>query len=182
MFFQIVIIIGAICGATMVIGSMLLLYSGQITLGEASKNSALSIEIINKVKISTHYPALALFVIGFIFFIAAAWFAQTKKITIEGAITSPDQLVDIELHLRAGPWKQDLVDDTGYFSISFRPHMESLVATIVAPGYEKTGINKVVNVNDNKVIIGEIDIGRRTIIDIYSQSQIPPRQSNTNTQ
>ena len=79
--FDIVILIGAICGPIMVIGSMALLYSGAISLrGAACDGEALSIELIKEIKLSTRYPALALFIIGFVFFISAAWFAQQGNV------------------------------------------------------------------------------------------------------
>ena len=42
--FDIVVILGALCGLLMVIGGMVLLYKGVITLNQASKQEAASLE------------------------------------------------------------------------------------------------------------------------------------------
>ncbi len=180
--FEIVILIGAICGPIMVIGSMILLYRGAISLQAAATSDALSIELIDEIKLSTRYPALALFLIGFIFFISAAWFAQqgdAKKLTLEGVVSSPDELVDIEIYLSAGPWKQDISDETGKFSILFHPNIESLHATVIAPGYENSGVTRNVRINKGSVSIGTIEVGRRIVDNVVPKNDIPPRQADS---
>ena len=84
--FDIVIILGGICGLCMVIGGLILLYKGAITLSQATPEEALSVEYKNMLKISTHYPALALFIIGLFFIIAAGVLSRTTKnqFTIKG--------------------------------------------------------------------------------------------------
>lgn len=177
--FNLVILTGAICGPIMVIGSMILLYRGSISLQAAGNDKdALSVELIQEIKLSTRYPALALFIIGFIFFFGAAKFAQEgtiKPIVLEGIVSSPDELVDIELHLVAGPWKRDVADSSGKFSISFRPTIEKLKATIIAPGYEKTGTSKTINFDESKASIGIIKLGKRRIENMAPHEIIPER-------
>ena len=57
--FDIVILIGAICGPIMVVGSMILLYTGAISLKAASNSDdALKIEFIKELKLTTRYPEL----------------------------------------------------------------------------------------------------------------------------
>ncbi|VAW44278.1 hypothetical protein MNBD_GAMMA04-78 [hydrothermal vent metagenome] len=180
--FEMVILIGAICGSIMVVGSMILLYRGVISLQAAAASEALSIELIDEIKLSTRYPALALFLIGFIFFISAAWFAQqgdAKKLTLEGVVSSPDELVDIEIHLSAGPWKQDVFGEEGAFSILFHPNIESLNATVIAPGYENSGVTRRVSINKGSVSIGTIKVGRRMVDNIVPRDEIPPRQAGS---
>ncbi len=178
--FDIVILIGAICGPIMVIGSMALLYSGAISLrGAACDGEALSIELIKEIKLSTRYPALALFLIGFIFFISAAWFAQqgnVKKIRLDGVVSSPNELVGVEIILSAGSWKRDIRDQTGRFSFLFHPNVENLSATFVAPGYENSGVSKMITIDSDSSSIGEIDLGKRIVNSIQPQENIPPRQ------
>ncbi len=182
--FEIIILIGAVCGVIMVIGSMFLLYKGSISLKDASEKEALSIEVINEIKLSTRYPALALFVIGFIFFISAAWFAKegdTKKITLAGTVSSPDKLSDIEIHLSAGPWKQNISDDSGTFSILFYPNVKSLKATIVAPGYKYSGISKDIKINQNIASMGTIKLGPKLVENVVPKRDNPPRQAGGTT-
>lgn len=179
--FDIVILIGAICGPIMVVGSMILLYTGAISLKAASNSDdALKIEFIKEIKLTTRYPALGLFLIGFSFFLAAAWFAQKgdlDNLRLEGKIESPDELVNIELHLRAGPWKQNLTDDRGVISAIFHPSTSKLTVEIVAPGYKKSGITRDLVVKSGLADLGSIDIGPRTIDNIEPGENIPPRQS-----
>ncbi len=184
MLFEYVVFIGAVCGLIMIGGSMLLLYRGSITLDSASRDGTLSIEVLDSFKATTRNPALGLFLIGLVFFIVAAWFAQVgalKKLTIEGAISSPDQLADIEIHLSAGPWRRNIVDQSGKFSIVFHPHMQNMVATIVAPGYEKTGIKKQISLGDDLATIGEVEIGKRIVTEVTPSNSIPDRQSSAQT-
>ncbi|MCK5888645.1 MAG: hypothetical protein KAG19_01750 [Methylococcales bacterium] len=182
--FETVILIGAICGSIMVLGSMFLLYKGAISLRAAADHEAISIELIDEIKMSTRYPALALFLIGFVFFISAAWFAQSAetKFLVEGNVSSPDKLIDVELHLSAGTWKQSVLDERGTFSVLFYPNMDRLIATVIAPGYENSGVTRDVRVKQNRVIIGTLEIGKRIIDDIQPQGMIIPRQTMENGQ
>lgn len=68
----------AVCGILMVVGSIWLLKSGVIRLTEAAKGGNLSVSVANKVKISTTYPALGLFIIGLAFIAMALWFSMPK--------------------------------------------------------------------------------------------------------
>jgi hypothetical protein len=66
------------CGILMVAGSIWLLKSGVIRLTEAVKGGDLTVTILDKVKISTTYPALGLFIIGLAFIGMAMWFSMPK--------------------------------------------------------------------------------------------------------
>jgi len=89
--FDYVIIAGASCGVCMVLGGMVLLYKGIIKLSEASADEALSIEYKKMLKVQTHYPALALFIIGLAFIISAAWLAikeSPRQFTVEATLNT----------------------------------------------------------------------------------------------
>jgi hypothetical protein len=62
----------------MVVGSIWLLKTGVIRLTEAARDGSLTISIADKVKVSTTYPALGLFIIGLAFVGMAIWFSQPK--------------------------------------------------------------------------------------------------------
>jgi hypothetical protein len=64
---SVVIYACAACGVLMVTGSIWLLKTGVIRLTEAARDGNLTVSIADKVKISTTYPALGLFIIGLAF-------------------------------------------------------------------------------------------------------------------
>lgn len=68
----------AVCGILMVVGSIWLLKTGVIRLTEAAKDGSLTISIADKVKVSTTYPALGLFIIGLAFVGMAIWFSLPR--------------------------------------------------------------------------------------------------------
>lgn len=62
------IYLSGLCGITMVIGSIWLLRTGVIKLSEASKGpNGITVEVAKKIKVSSSYPAVALFIIGLCF-------------------------------------------------------------------------------------------------------------------
>jgi len=60
----------------MVAGSIWLLKTGVIKLSEAAKGGDLTVTVADKIKVSTTYPALALFIIGLLFLGTAMWFSK----------------------------------------------------------------------------------------------------------
>ena len=66
------------CGILMVAGSIWLLNKGVIRLSDAVKGGHLSVTIAKKVKVSTTYPALGLFIIGLAFVGMALWVSMPK--------------------------------------------------------------------------------------------------------
>ena len=76
--FDFSIYICVVCGLTMVIGSIVLLATGVIKLAEGGKDGqGLSVEIEKRIKFSTGYPTLGLFLVGFLFMGMAVWFSRT---------------------------------------------------------------------------------------------------------
>lgn len=66
----------------MVVGSIWLLKTGVIKLSAAVKGGGMTVELANKVKISTTYPALGLFFIGLLFAALGVWFSKNDVITV----------------------------------------------------------------------------------------------------
>lgn len=181
--FNVILFIGAICGLAMVIGSMLLLWKGNITLHEASSRDAgLSIELVKEIKVTTRNPALGLFLIGLVFFVSSALIAQEgaiEKFELSGAIESLDELVGVEVHLIAGPWKRDVLDSRGIVSEIYHPNVKKLRVKVVAPGYEFSGIGREIEVKSGKASLGKINIGRRSVEEIDTQPNSKPSQRPT---
>jgi hypothetical protein len=100
----------AFAGLTIVVGSLLLLYKGVITLqavstavkeakpaeggNEPTAPSAIVIELGRNVKIQSQYPTIALFVLGIACFFGAMYYATQapqSSVTLEGHVTGADK-------------------------------------------------------------------------------------------
>jgi len=179
--FNIVVFIGAICGLAMVIGSMILLWKGSIVLHNANNaDCGLSIELLKEIKVTSRNPAVGLFIIGLLFFVVSALFAQKGAIAefeLSGKIKSSTDVSGVEIHLIAGPWKRDVLDSTGVFSEIYYPNVNKLRVKIIAPGYENPENGRVIEIKSGKAVFGPIDIGRRIIKSINVRSNIKPSQN-----
>jgi hypothetical protein len=60
-------LVAALCGFIMVMGGVVLLYRGTITLSETPARDAVSLEFQKMFRLKTQYPALGIFVIGLAF-------------------------------------------------------------------------------------------------------------------
>lgn len=79
--FNIAIYVSLFLAIVMIVGGIWLLAKGVIKLSEAGKSDgALSVELFNKFKINTGYPALAFFIIGLFFIALAIWFSKPADV------------------------------------------------------------------------------------------------------
>ena len=178
--FDWIILIGAITGLCLVIGSMLLLWKGAISLSEASQKEAFTAELGKQIKLTTRYPSIALFVIGLIFFVSSAQFAKEgtlKKYKLSGKVSSEDELRGVRIEVLAGPWISNVDEDDGQVRATLHPHLENMIIKIVAPGYDKPEIIKTAAISNGKISIGDVNVGNLKIKDIQPQEHIPDRQS-----
>lgn len=83
---------GCICGLLMVIGGMILLYTGAISLNKTSKEEAASVEFNRLFRLTTHYPALGLFVIGLAFIGTSVFLSRPpdNRVVMNGALALPE--------------------------------------------------------------------------------------------
>jgi hypothetical protein len=103
--FSIAVIISAVCGLSMVIGGILLLWRGAMSLDVASKSEALSLEWKRELRLTTQYPALAFFIIGLAFIVIPLVFSKPTpipKAKIEGK--APGINKPLTLILETEPW------------------------------------------------------------------------------
>lgn len=79
---------GCLCGLLMVIGGMILLYTGAVSLNKTSKEEAASLEFKRLFRLTTHYPALGLFVIGLAFIVISVVVSRPpdNRITMTGSL------------------------------------------------------------------------------------------------
>jgi hypothetical protein len=148
---------GSLCGLLMVLGGMILLYTGAISLNKTSKEEAATLEFKKLFRLTTHYPALGLFVIGLAFIVTSIAVARPPdtRLTITGSLTGapiedPQSLrVSMESSLRP------LVDtNSGSLMIAGDPNAAWQVI-VAYPGYQI--VEKTVMVNGKKTVqIGEI--------------------------
>jgi hypothetical protein len=82
---------GCICGLLMVIGGMILLYTGAVSLNKTSKEEAASLEFNRLFRLTTHYPALGLFVIGLAFIVTSVFLSRPpdNRVMMNGALAMP---------------------------------------------------------------------------------------------
>ena len=137
--FDITILIGAICGLTMVIGGIVLLKTGVIKLEHVAPSSGssdgTSLEILKFIKVQTRYPALGLFVIGLAFVVTAAWISKpTDKaaITLKGEIEAPNPAA-IELSVSPQTWLTYHPDNDGNINAVFHPDVQKIAITLKPP-------------------------------------------------
>lgn len=125
---------GTLSGIIMVLGGIVLLYKGAIKLEVASKDPALTVEMFErKLKLTTHAPALGLFVIGLLFVVSAIYFAQTtavKKIPVIGIAENVEG--DISVTVRS-EWP--VPAHQGKVQHVIRPNLDVLWVQVSAPGY-----------------------------------------------
>lgn len=141
--FDISILVGAICGLLMVAGSIWLLRVGIIDLKEKARDSddAEAINVaIKEIKLSSRYPALALFIIGGGFVLGSAYLAKEDihHIPISGQITADDDLYlsDVVVRIRLEE-KEFPVNQQGEanYVLLYAEEPSNLRAEIIAPGY-----------------------------------------------
>jgi len=86
---DVVAIAGAVCALLMVVGSLLLLWKGAITLKEANPEEAIKVSFQRALSIQTRYPAIALFVVGIVFLFVASWLSRgngPKQVMLTGTV------------------------------------------------------------------------------------------------
>jgi hypothetical protein len=126
--------IGALCGLFMVVGGMLLLRSGVITLDRAGSKEAASVEFQKLIKVTTHYPALGLFVIGLAFILIALYNASPSY-NISGQIKAAHPEA-AKISVSGGPWGGVLPTPTGEVKGTVTPALSQLTVVVRVPGYK----------------------------------------------
>lgn len=166
--FEIVITAGAICGVLMVLGGMLLLAIGAIKLdaappistnqGNQAPPDAMILEWRKTVKITAHYPALALFLIGVLFIVASAWFSKPGPVqewTILGKIDSPDPSA-VTIEVTGEKWVTLNPNSDGSIDTVIYPNLSRINAVVLAPGCKPEKQRVSLKVKDAKKRILEL--------------------------
>jgi hypothetical protein len=136
--FDVVVMIGGACGLLMVVGGMILLYKGAITLNQASPEAAVALEFKKTLKITTHYPALGLFIIGLAFIVTSVWYSKPEVYSVKlvGQVLDLDPEDVPALKVYGGPWERRLRFTDGTIKEIINPNLEVMTVEILAPGYD----------------------------------------------
>jgi hypothetical protein len=149
--FDIVIIIAALTGAFMVVGSIVLLAKGAISLKDLS--SASELKIGKEFVFSTPVPALMLFVIGLGSILYSAHLSKPlvlKPVTIIGEIQGVENPSDIKVKTSMGNWPVTPASD-GKIATEITPTLKELHVTAEGPGYENSVI-KDIQISSGKAV------------------------------
>lgn len=170
--FDIVVILGALCGLLMVIGGMVLLYKGVITLNQASKQEAASLEFKKMLKITTHYPALGLFIIGLAFVIIAVVFSKStqNQFEITGRITNIEDPNSLRVMITIPTW-EGTADADGEINAMVIPKTDIFNVWFTYPGYRDFKMS--VKTKESK--LGVIEIGEKQLEKLVEKPQPDPK-------
>lgn len=125
---------GTVCGIVMVLGGIVLLYKGAIRLEVASQDPSLSVEMFKKkLKLTTHIPALGLFVIGSLLVISVIYFSQITNIEEIPVIGKTENVEEDITVLVRSEWF--VPAHRGKVKHVIRPYLDVLWVQISAPGY-----------------------------------------------
>jgi len=137
--FDVIVIIGALCGVFMVLGGLWLFYKGVVTLQQVSdKPDAVTIEFKNMLKIQSRYPAYGFFVFGLAFIVVAAWFGRpdsVQSIMLSGAFENVVDPHAARVRVQVPLWDTDLNDD-GKVSRDLYLDLKQVHVEIQSPGNE----------------------------------------------
>lgn len=155
-----ILLLSAICGVIMVTGGIFLLYKGVITLKDANKDTAIDIEFKKMMRITSHYPSLALFIIGWGFVISAIIFGAQPVISIKGHLknVSDPSSVKIEITSLHGTGQ---ASTDGSIDGTIQPNTGIYKIAIVVPGYTPSPYIATVTskgITDRSITIGEINL------------------------
>jgi len=141
----------------MVVGSIWLLRTGAITLSAAAKDGTLSVAIADKVKISTTYPALGLFIIGLLFTALGVWFSMgdivlpaNRPLAIVGKIEGVEDVSLVTATVEPDAYRSAFnfqPDSDGRLN-SILPEIKQFTLTVGVNGYKPQKYTKTLYVAD----------------------------------
>jgi len=160
--FDIIALIGSVCGIIMVCGGIILLWVGAIKLSETADKGAFSVQIRKDIKITTSYPALGIFLIGLLFIGVPMFMSQPDKeipVNIVGTLHVSDssglrvQIEPDQIGVDGAP------DSTGRFEKVMHPRVQRVRMTITASGYDPPTIDRLLDVTFSK-------LGREAVVNL----------------
>lgn len=134
--FEVVALIGALAGISMVLGGIWLVFKGALTLAAMPKTDAISIEWKKQFRINTQVPGIAFFLVGLLFIALSLQYLKPPEIVpieFEGEIKGIDEPMSILVR----PTNWELPASTGgHIAGRVYPDLSVMVLMVNAPGYE----------------------------------------------
>jgi hypothetical protein len=167
----------------MIVGGIWLLAKGAIKLSEAGKSeTGLDVNLFNKIKVKTGYPAIALFIIGLFFIALAMWFSKPSdvpslsiagKLNIEG---DPSDLVTVKIVPSSEVGTTLHPDSDGNLTRTLHPEFQ-LQVLINAAGYNPDHWMRTISITSGRPL--KIDLPKdlkftKATISVPQQGQIVP--------
>jgi hypothetical protein len=151
-------IIIAVAGLVMIILSFGLLYKGVMSITSASQEEALSLEVAEKFKIKTRYPALGLFILGSILLIGGALVYEKERtitVPLKGRLIINNTITDTQIRLSTKPMESDVPTD-GKINETRTIDLENFWVVISAPGYIQQTRTITKDDIENNIPLGDI--------------------------
>ncbi len=167
--FDLIVILGGVCGTLMTLGGLLLLSRDSLILLKVAPRrrgtlSGIKLEF-QGLKVSTDYPAVGLFVIGLAFLGGSAWFArpaEVEPLQIRGQVRSADP--SVKIYVTTTKWSVDRQTD-GHVRGTVYPNLEDLRVVVVAPGHEPAEVEVFVEAS-RPWLIGSARVANLGVIDL----------------
>lgn len=151
--FSIAVIMAVLCGLAMVLGGILLIYKGAMTLAGTPAVDAITIEFKKQFKLNSQVPGVAFFIVGLLFVVVALWFCRPPRpIELEGRFKGSDAPVTIVV---SSPRWHLQPSSTGVIRGRIVPDMTYLVVEAFAPGCEPLQEP----IDTRKVMGGKVELG-----------------------
>ena len=173
--FDLIMVICAVAGFMMVGGGIFLLSKGAITLNMASKQDGITIDLVDKIKVSTTNPGLAFFVLGIFTFVIAGYMMKEPSLEIKGKIqntTTNTGLNASNITIRIFPDKTEIlnVSSDGGIIGEVHPHANVLSISIEAPGHEPYSKH----ITSKDAFFGVAELGDITLKKVIEMPEINP--------
>ncbi len=180
MVYDLLLLSSSLCGLVMVIGGIVLLYNGAISLANVSGEDAFTIEYKKELRISTQYPALGIFIIGLLFvaFSVIMGKPELNKLIIKGRAVNVAEPVKISL--KTNTWISSLSHEEDVLE-TFYPNIDTIQIVVSAPGYDSYVKTIQVGSKSIKEDLGDIELHQKVskaditpkIVDIPDSANIP---------
>jgi hypothetical protein len=160
--FELVALIGAVCGIAMVLGGIWLIAKGALTFAATPKTEALTLEWKKQFRLTTQVPGIAFFLVGLLFISVSLGFLRPGELVpmeFEGEIKGVEEPVSILV--RPANW--ELPSTTaGKINGKIYPDLSFVVLVINAPGYEPFSKSIKVSPDGRRVAqLGTLELRRK---------------------
>jgi hypothetical protein len=120
----------ALCGVSMVVGAMFLLYKGVISLSAPPRASPTELKVFDIIKIKTNVAALCLFAIGYAFLhLGFSHVDDPIAFYVHGQLEGLNAGDQVSVSICGGPWQVNITSDYT-FAQMIKPDLDSFQVQI----------------------------------------------------